>query len=295
MKNVQPFHISMKGLEKAILCRDDDDYSVMVKYIAVCAKRKNVIVVIYCIVSNHCHVAILASTHQEACNYADELKRAYAQWFQIKYREKQILKKTDIQALFLDNDWYVRNALAYIPHNALDNGCPIDLYRWSGYQAMFRTKGQAPKGLPVNKFSRREQDRIMHTRESLKDVPWLVDADGDLIPETFCDNEYLEQVFNHDQAFWLKTIGSLNTAEMEEKLVDAPRRMLPDTDFRKELEDIAQRWFSQTLASLTQEKKKRLLLYIWRTHKTSVKQLARMLGMEHEEVSNAIRARIIEV
>jgi len=295
MKNVQPFHISMKGLEKAILCRDVEDYGVMVKYIAICAKRKNVIVIIYCIVSNHCHVAILASTYQEACNYADELKRTYAQWFQIKYREKQILKKTDIQALFLDSDWYVRNALAYIPHNALDNGSPIDLYRWSGYQAMFRMNGQFPKGLPVCKFSRREQDRIMHTRESLKDVPWLVDADGDLIPETFCDNEYLEQVFNHDQAFWLKTIGALNTAEMEEKLVNAPRRMLPDTDFRKELEDIAQRWFSQNLANLTQEKKKRMLPYIWRTHKTSVNQLARTLGMEREEVSSAIKVHRIEV
>ena len=135
----------------------------------------------------------------------------------------------------------------------------------------------------------------MHTRESLKDVPWLVDADGDLIPETFCDNEYLEQVFNHDQAFWLKTIGALNTAEMEEKLVNAPRRMLPDTDFRKELEDIAQRWFSQNLANLTQEKKKRMLPYIWRTHKTSVNQLARTLGMEREEVSSAIKVHRIEV
>lgn len=293
-KNVQPFHISMKGLKKAILCRDDEDYGVMVKYIAVCAHRKNVIIIIYGVVSNHCHVAVLAATFQEACSFADELKRCYSQWIQIKYREKHLLRDTDVQALYLDNDWYVRNALAYIPRNALDNGCPVDEYRWSGYRAMFRDTNRPPKGLPVCQFTRREQDRIMHTREPLKDVSWLIDPDGDLIPESFCDVGYLEQVFNHDQAFWLKTIGALNAAEMEEKLVNAPRRMLRDTEFWKEVADIAQRWFSQDLSTLTQEKKKRLLPYIWHTHKTSVNQLSRVFGMEREEVSHVIKARRIE-
>ena len=291
IKDAQPFHICMKGLEKAILCRDDEDYGVMVKYIAVCARRKNVIVIIYCVVSNHCHVAILAATYEDASAFAAELKRTYAQWFQIKYQEKQILKGVDIKALFLDNDWYVRNTLAYIPLNALDNGFPIDQYRWSGYQAMFKVTKQPAKGLSVSKLSRRGQDRVMHTRETLKDVPWLVDTEGDLIPETFCDTDYLEQAFNHDQAFWLKTIGAVNSAEMEEKLVDAPRRLLPDSELHKEVSDIALRWFSKQLSELTKENKKRLLPYLWRTRKTTIPQLARVLGLERDVVSRGIKIR----
>ena len=289
VQNVQPFHISMKGLEKAILCRDNEDYGVLVKYIAVCAHRKDVIVVIYCVVSNHCHVAILAASYEDACNFASELKRVYAQWFQIKYLEKQILKGVDIKALYLDSDSYVRNALAYIPHNALDNGCPIDQYRWSGYQAMFRIKNQSPQGFPVSKFTRREQDRIMHTREPLKDVPWQVDADGNLIPATFCDVDYLEQAFNHDQTYWLRTIGTLNGAEMEEKLVNSPRRILPDTEFFKEVADIARRWFSKEPGDLPKEQKFRLLPYLWRTRKTTINQLARVLGLDRKEIIRAIK------
>lgn len=290
-KSVQPFHISMKGLKKAILCRDNEDYGVMVKYIAVCAHRKNVIVIIYGVVSNHCHVAVLAASYLDACDFADELKRNYAQWFQTKYLEKQILKDVDVQALVLDSDWYVRNALAYIPHNALDNGAPVDKYKWTGYSAMFADKSKPPKGLPVSKFTRREQDRIMHTRETLKGVFWLVDNDGDLIPETFCDVNYLEQVFNHDQAFWLKTIGSLNPAEMEEKLVDAPRQMLPDSEFYKVVADITQRWFSADLAQLPAEKKLRIIPYIWRTRKTTVNQLARVFGLERETIRKAVKVK----
>lgn len=285
---VQPFHISMKGLEKAILCRDNEDYGVLVNYIAVCGRRKNVIIIIYTVASNHCHVAVLAKSYKDACDFADELKRTYAQWFQTKYLEKHILKGVDVQAILLDSEWYVRNALAYIPRNSLDNGCPIDKYKWSGYQAMFAPKNQETKGIPVCRFSRREQDRVMHTRDNLKDVAWLVDGEGNIIPDSFCDTEYLEQAFNHDPAFWLKTIGGLNPAEMNEKLVEGPRRMLPDTEFRKIVADTVQLWFKTEIGQLTIEKKKRLIPYLWRTRKTTVKQLARTLEMDREEISIAL-------
>lgn len=281
----------MKGLLKAILCRDNEDYGVLVKYIAICAKRKNVLVVIYAVTSNHCHIAVLAATYQNACNYADELKRTYAQWFQTKYIEKHILKDTDVQALLLDTDWYVRNTLAYIPRNALDNGCAIDTYKWSGYRAMFRDKDKEVSGIPVNRFTRREQDRMMHTRDSLKDVPWLLDGDGDLLPESFCDAAYLEQAFNMDPAFWLKTIGTLNPSEMEEKLVEAPRRMLPDSEFYKLVADTAQRWFTAELSQLPLEKKLRLLPYIYRTRKTTVNQLARTFALDRDEIRRLLKIR----
>ena len=53
IRQLYPFHISMEGLETAILCRDDMDYDAMVKILCIAARRKNVIVVIYAVVSNH--------------------------------------------------------------------------------------------------------------------------------------------------------------------------------------------------------------------------------------------------
>lgn len=289
LMNVQPFHVSMKGLETAIICRDNEDYDTLVKYIAICARRKNVIVIIYAVVSNHCHIAVLAVSQADADAFAQELKRVFGQWLQAKYNESGILRGTDVTAICLDHDWYVRNALAYIPRNALDNGCPVHKYPWSGYRAMFSGQESYPESRMVSSLTKREKTGIMHTRDKLGDVPWLLDRNNQLIPFSICDHEYLEQVFNNDPAFWLKTIGALNTAEMEEVLVNAPRRMLPDTEFYKVVADIVDRWFHLGIADLTEEKKKRLLPYLWRSRKTTVNQLARVLGMDRDEIKNALR------
>lgn len=285
---VYPFHVSLKGLDNLILCRDDDDYDIMVKYIAVCSRRKNVIVVIYAVVSNHCHVVVLAATQADADSFAQELKRLYSMWFCSKYNHERVLNGVDAKALLLENDWHLRNALAYVPRNSLDNGCPVHEYEWSGFRAMFSNQKDNP-AKPVATLKKREQDAIMHTRDSLKDTPWLLDVNDRLVPASFCDTGYLEQVFNGDQAYFLKVIGMLNVAEMEEKLVDAPRRLLPDTEFRKEVSDVSQRWFSCDVSQLSKEKKYRLMAYIRRSRKTTVSQLARAFELAPEEVKQRLR------
>jgi REP element-mobilizing transposase RayT len=293
LARVQPFHVSLKGLENAVLCRDDHDYDTLVKYIAICARRKKVIVIIYAVVSNHCHEAVLARSQAEADAFGEELKRVYSMWFSRKYREERILQKVDAKAIALDNDWYVRNALAYIPNNSLDNRCPVHEYRWSAFRAMFRHHQEMwkPGIKPVALLNKREREAIMHTGDQLKDVPWKLDEDNMLAPESFCDTEYLEQVFNNDQAFWLKTIGTLNPAEMEETLINAPRALLPDSELFKEVADISRRWFSTEIGLLPIEKKLRLLPFVWRSRKTTVNQLARVLGLERRSVKEAVKAK----
>lgn len=290
-KSVHPFHVCIKGAETAVHCREDEDYDVYVKYIALCARRKNVLVVIYAVVSNHSHVAVLASKQVDADAFAQELKKMYSQWFQTKYHEPKILHRVESQAILLDNDWYVRNALAYIPRNALDNQCAVQDYPWSGFRAMFR-RSQPPEGRKVAILTKREIGRLMHTRDSLKDVAWQLDEFDRLIPDSFCDTAYLEQAFNDAPAYWLKTIGSVNTAEMEEKLVDGPRRMVSDSDFHKIVADTVQRWFSHDLAALPRDKKMRIIPYLWRSRKTSIRQLARVMGMSREEIGKILGIQV---
>jgi len=290
-KTVYPFHVCIKGAETAVHCRNDEDYDVYVKYIALCARRKNVIVIIYGVVSNHSHVAVLAARQADADAFAQDLKKMYSQWFRAKYHESKILHRVDAQAILLDNDWYIRNALAYIPRNALDNGCSVQDYPWSGFRAMFRS-GPRPEGKKVSSLTKRETGSIMHTRDSLKEVGWLLDEKNRLIPDSICDTAYLEQAFNEDPAFWLKTIGTVNPAEMEEKLVDGPRWMLPDSEFHKIVADTVQRWFSQDLSILSKEKKVRVVPYLWRTRKTTVNQLARVMGMPREDVARILGIQV---
>lgn len=287
IRNVQPFHVCLEGLEKAVLCRDDKDYDAFVKIICVAARRKNVIVVIYTVVSNHSHATVLARCQRDADAFGEEVKRLASMWMSSRYKEHKLLRRTDMKAPCLDSDWYVRNTLAYVPRNALDNGCNVNEYRWSGYRAMFRGKVAPGFPSPVRKvceMTRREHRVLFHTGDNLSGVPWLVDTDGCLVPESFCDTDYLEQAFNYDQVYFIRMIGEVNVAEMRERLVDGPRTMRTDEEVRKDAASEADRWYKTDLSALSRLQKTRLIPYFNRTRKTTVPQLARVFGMKREEI-----------
>ena len=277
----------MKGMEKLVLFRDDADYDAMVKILCVCGRRKNIIVVIYAVVSNHCHVSVLAKSQAEAEQYGQEIKRMYSMWFHGKYGESGVLDGVDIKAIALDSDWYVRNALAYIPRNALDNGCNVNEYKWSGFSAMFR-KTDTEQAIAVASLTKRQKRKLMHTGDKLNDVPWLLDKDGCLITSSFCDHTYLEQAFNNDLTFFLKVIGAQSSSEMTWKLVDGPRTKLPDGEFLKAVNEISNRWFNCDVSRLSIQSRIRFLPYIYRTMNTTIPQLARVFGLDRDEITRIL-------
>ena len=286
VRRVEPYHVCLKGLETAVLCRDEEDYDVMVKVLAVCAWRNNVIIISYSVVSNHTHTAALARCQNDAQAFGEDGKKVYSMYFRRKYGEEGILRRVKVKALWLDNPFYLRNTLAYIPRNARDNGADIADYPWSGHRAMFRRN--RPVGLPVTALTKRERRKYLRTGEALKGVPWLLDGEGRLIPFSICDYAYLEQVFDGDPAFYLKTIGSLNVAEMRHLLEEKPYVMLPDTEFYKAVNELSVRWFKTDLTTLSLERKIRLIPYVYHTSKTTVPQLARVFGLDRARIASIL-------
>ena len=171
------------------------------------------IVIIYAVVSNHCHVAVLAVSQRDADAFGQEIKKLYAMWFNRKYGGKATLRGVDVKAILLDNDWYVRNALAYIPRNALDNGCSINNYRWSGYRAMFAPEDLQPNTRAVASLSKRERESILHTGDNLVDVKWLIDDNSPRV--MLPDSEYLKQV-NEICLRWFQ--AEISTISFERKV-----------------------------------------------------------------------------
>ena len=285
-----PFHVCMECLQDAVLCRDEEDYDALVKILAVCAFRKDVIIVIYVGVSNHCHLVVLAGSQADADAFGAEVKRMYAMWFSRKYGERGVMRGVTVSAIWLDTDWYVRNALAYVPRNALDNGCDVTTYPWSGFRAMFQKPDQGSgRYIRVASLTTRECERIMHTCDDLRRVPWLLDDDLRLVPGSFCDHEFLEQAFDHDQAFFLKVLGGQNPADLKNRLIDAPRTRMLDDQCYKAVSELSRHWFRAELKDLSLNEKIRLLPYIYRTMKTSVPQLARVFGLSRDQVSAILR------
>lgn len=209
---VRPFHVCMEGLESATICRDEEDYDAMVKHIFTCAYKAGVIVVIYAVVSNHAHAVVLGETEQSVRAFSDNLKRVHSMWLHRKYGEFAALQRTDAHISPITTIAYARNALAYVPRNAMDNGADnLATYKWTGFRGMFCGEERAGNGCRrVSELCTREKESIMHTRERLSDVVWELNAEGEIEPGSACDHAYLEMIFNHDQAYFLKCIGSLN-------------------------------------------------------------------------------------
>lgn len=284
---VFPFHVSLEGLESKILCREEADCDAFVKIICLCARRKNVIPVIYAVVSNHAHCIVLASDQAGVGAFVDEIKKMFSMYFRKKYSDISVLKGTDAKAIFLDSDYYVRNAIAYVVRNALDNGARnVQEYKWTGFRAAF-CDGMTPASIRVRKvggLSRREVRQVMHTGDRLDDVNWLINDADELEPVSFCDWRYVESAFRYDQSFFLRLIGGVNTAEMNAKLVCAPRVRRTDAELLLSVNEISQRWFEVRVNQLPVERKARLLKYVSHSYKTSVAQLARIFELKQDYI-----------
>lgn len=291
VSRVYPFHVSLEGLETCILCRDENDYDVFVKAFHICSKRKNVIIVIYAVVSNHGHAVVLAEGQESADGYGEEIKRMYSMYFNRKYGERSVLKHVDSKAIWLNNDWYLRNAIAYDIRNALDNGAEsVQTYKWTGYRGAF-CHGRVTDGLEVRKvceLKKRERRSIMHTDDDLSKVKWLINEAGELEPASTIDWHYLEAAFFGDQAYFMKSIGTVNTSEMTCSLVVNPRQKLSDSAFLTEVNSISLRWFSSEASSLPIEQKARLIQYVSHCFKTGIPQISRAFVLDRSTVTRLL-------
>ena len=287
-RRVFPFHLSLEGLEKAIICRDEEDYDILVKYVFLCALSKNVVVATYVVVSNHLHVVLLSEDDIIAKEYGKEIRRRYAMWFSRKYSERIMYHTNCVDVRLLDTYWYVRNAIAYVFRNALDNGQRIESYPWSGYSAVFCNGHSKESTRPVSTLTKRERETIFHTNDDCSSTGWMIDSHCFLDPVSACDWKYIEDAFDNSQAFLLKTIGEVNVSQMQQELVDGPRKRMLDGEFFKMISATSERWFSKPISQLSLTEKMRLIPYVWRTSNTSIPQLARGFGLEREKVADII-------
>jgi len=241
------------------------------------------------VVSNHCHVAVLAENETAAKAYGVEVKRMFSMWCRKKYGQANTLGNTGLTVLSLDNDRYVRNALAYIPRNALDNGCNVNEYKWSGFRAMFLGEEirNRIKGIKVSSLRKREREMWLHTGDKLKDCPWLLDDQKELIPFSFCDYPYLEQAFHHDQAFFLRIIGTTNAADIAFHMDKGGRKT--DEEMMEIIEEKSLQRFRLPVSALTMSQKMQLVQILSRSQRTSIPQLARISGLRREWVRLAVQ------
>lgn len=281
---VYPYHLCFEGKDDAVLFRDGEDYDVAVKYIALSSFRCVTLLVHYVVVSNHMHIILLAASDSDPAHVADDIKKTYSMWMRRKYGESKALMRLDIKVLALDSIWYLRNAIAYVTRNALDNSRSIGTYLWSAHRAFFAGNAASLDLKKISDFSVRRQRELLHSRTFPDNLRWQLDEALCLEPRSICDTKYVEAAFNNDIVFYMKTVGLVNLPEMKMRLTELSGELQNDTEMYKLVSEISHRWFGFSINQISLIQKARLIPYVRRKMKTTPSQLARVFGLDKERV-----------
>lgn len=280
---VYPFHVCLEGTESVLLCQDDEDFDHLEKSFYLGALDANALVVSEIVLATRGLCTVLAVNWEGAEAVGEFVKKRHSQFLTKKYEQRQVMARTRISVQYLDTDEFVRNALAYIPRNAMDLGFCIEDYPWSSFQGMVAGGARS-----VSSLTHREKEVLFQTHKDLSGVPWLVDDKGRIVPASACDCAYAESAFGNDQAYFLRRIAEVNPAEMYQKLVLNNHVWQNDTKFKVCVTDVAGRWFQKKVLALTTVEQAKLIIYLFRSYYTSVAQLARCLQLRKEDVRRVL-------
>ena len=197
-------------------------------------------------------------------------------------------RRTDSRPVPLLDNFHLRNALCYIPRNALDVGKRPDRYRWSSYRAMFSKGHFQGAARPAGSMTYREKRVVFKTDGIAVDPGWMVTSDGVIEPVSYCDIEYAEGAFNNDIGFFLKIMGLVDDQQTEQELVISPKKMRTVGELVNIIDDHSRRLYSKPSSSLSLAQKIPLIKTVWRTNRTSVAQLARCFAMTKKEILFAL-------
>lgn len=283
----QYYHICSQGLEKGLIFSCEEDFISGVNDIAVCILKFDVIIVCYCLMSNHFHF-ILYGERQACCEFAAEYKRRCGIRLRLSRLEVNALGNLQLSINEIKDGEYLENAIAYVLRNPLAariNVMPHH-YAWSTANIYFRGDSVLD-GTPVNELSERKRHRILKTKVILPDH-YMVNDKGMILPESFVDPKPLETIFRHPSRLMFALARKVEP-EVELEFGIADRVSYTDAELKSLINEfIATEFGVSGMSALSIEQKLRLCTVMRRNFNASVKQISRITRLDPDVVSRLV-------
>ena len=193
--------------------------------------------------------------------------------------------------MYADSLQYLRRCIAYILRNPISaRVCKkIEEYPWSSYSCYFTSSDQELDGYSVASISARLRRRMLRIDRSLAGCTMCIDSDGKPIPRSFVKSDFVERVFSNSGKSFLYYLGSCNDSEMEYDLTIRPQLSATDLDLATRAEEIASAHFlGKCVAALTTQEKCKMVKKLYYSHKTSIPQMSRVLGLPRNLVQRIL-------
>lgn len=131
------YHIYNRGSKKAFLYGDKWDYSFFMKKLSVYRKETEDIVSAYCLMPNHFHLILKASSKNSISKFIQLLCLSYATYYNKKYHTSGHVFQSRFQSKKIDSPEYIIYLSRYIHRNPLEAGLikthEMERYIWSSY------------------------------------------------------------------------------------------------------------------------------------------------------------------
>lgn len=184
------WHVYSDGTRADIPFDTDEDKVFTWNSIAVSAAISGVRVLVATVNDTHLHSLVLGE-EERARRFRRGLQQRLSNLFPDIYLACDPVPTRD-EAL---------SKFMYVYRNCLDfyRKLPGE-YPWGSGHIYFSEKRYSGRGRRVGDLSLREQYRMFHTKERLPE-DWRYDADGRILPESFIDYTYVEELFRSVRTF----------------------------------------------------------------------------------------------
>ena len=132
-----PLHVIQRGNNRAVCFNAETDYLFYLDWLARSAHDSGCTIHAYCLMTNHVHLLLSASTPDAPGTLMKQLGQRYVQYFNRTYRRSGTLWEGRFRSCLLQEEGYLLECHRYIELNPV-RAAMVEhpaMYRWSSYRA----------------------------------------------------------------------------------------------------------------------------------------------------------------
>lgn len=181
------YHIMIRGVNKNIIFKDDEDRKLFLRLIHYYRKKWNCTIHAYCLMDNHIHI-LFKDKEFLISDFMRDLSSHYASEFNKKYKRVGHLYQERFRSEVVYNDGYLLRLVRYIHRNPEKAGiCKTESYKWSSYKEFLYKPIIIEKDYILSKFNSKEYLAIKKFKE------FVLNKNEDKIDEIYCSKNLTDK------------------------------------------------------------------------------------------------------
>lgn len=132
-----PQHVIQRGVDRQPVFFSDDDCRIYLDWLGEYARKRDVALHAYCLMTNHVHLLLSAPSAGALAGLMQDMGRRYVQYVNRTYRRSGGLWQGRYKASYVQSERYLLACMRYVELNPVRAGMvPVpEEYRWSSYCA----------------------------------------------------------------------------------------------------------------------------------------------------------------